>query len=185
MTRTAQSSPRWMLLLAALLVFMGAAHAEADGHHDEGDAASVPATAPPPSPPNNIVACFGSLTKDPLANCPSGVSSVLQSVSFGANAPTSLAPGSGGAGAGKVVFQPLTIVKKLDKTSPILLKDQEQGTHLAAVSIGFYDPAGTLVQAFAFRLVAVTSVNIANTIAPGGEAQESVGLVYGAFLEVL
>ena len=180
---SAVARSRAFLAIAGFLLFLGApAHAEGDGHHEDNDAPGAPVVAPP-LPSNNIVACFGANTTDPLANC-TGTSSVLQSVTFGLSN-VAQSTGGGGAGAGKVVFSALSFTKKLDKSSTVLFGDALSGTAIANVSVGFYDTAGKVTQVFVIRLVQVESITFSDAIAPGGEPTEQVTLRYGALLETL
>src|SRR3954469_3270111 len=53
----------------------------------------------------------------------------LFSFSLGAHNPTTIGSATGGAGAGKVSFSNFSIMKKTDKTSPILFQACAGGTH--------------------------------------------------------
>jgi type VI protein secretion system component Hcp len=169
---------RSLILAAGLLLIAGSpARAEGEGHHEDGDGPNAPAVAPP-LPANGIVICFGAITTDPMVNCPGGITSVLQAVSFGVTVPVSTGTGTGGAGAGKPLYSAVSLSKRIDSSSQTLFKNALSGVRFPYVTIGFYDTAGKLSHAFLMRSASVESVNFADAVAPGGEAVEQVSLVY-------
>lgn len=74
---------------------------------------------------------------------------------------------SSGAGAGKVTFNPFSITRKIDKSSPVLFKNACSGTAFQAVSLGLRksigaDNSGGFFLRFDFKLVAVKTISWAH-----------------------
>jgi len=84
---------------------------------------------------SNIFAKLGDIKGESLDNKHKGEIEVL-SYSWGVTNPGSLHSGGGG-GAGKATFQDLSIVHKIDKASPVLLKACATGEHLKDATITF------------------------------------------------
>jgi type VI protein secretion system component Hcp len=57
----------------------------------------------------------------------------ISDYSFQVQNPTTVGSATSGAGGGKVTFQPLTIMRSLDRNSPLLFKASAMGTHYAQV----------------------------------------------------
>jgi type VI secretion system Hcp family effector len=71
---------------------------------------------------------------------------------------------SKGAGAGKVTFNPFSITRPIDKSSPVLFKNACAGTPFQWVGLGFRkgsggDASGQFFLAFHFKLVAVKTIS--------------------------
>jgi type VI secretion system secreted protein Hcp len=84
---------------------------------------------------SNIFAKLGDIKGESLDNKHKGEIEVL-SYSWGVTNPGSLHSGGGG-GAGKATFQDLSIVHKIDKASPVLLKACATGEHLKDATTTF------------------------------------------------
>jgi type VI secretion system secreted protein Hcp len=105
----------------------------------------------------------------------------IKSFEFGAENPTTIGSVSGGAGAGKVKFQPFKITKEVDKSSPAIFTACAAGAHFPTVFLGIRKAGGAQADylKYAFRLVYVTSISWSGG---GGEEapEETVEFVYGA-----
>ena len=88
---------------------------------------------------------------------------------------------STGAGAGKVSFNPFSITRKIDKSSPDFFKNACSGTAFKQVSLGLRksagdDTAGKFFLRFDFKLVAVKTISWAH----GDESPtETITFEYG------
>ena len=88
---------------------------------------------------------------------------------------------STGAGAGKVTFNPYSITRKIDKSSPVLFQNACSGTAFATVSLGMRKSAGTdqsglFFLRFDFKLVAVKTISWAHD---DESPKETVTFEYG------
>lgn len=105
----------------------------------------------------------------------------LQSFSFGLDNPTTIGTITGGAGAGKVKFQQLSIQKLVDATSPALFTMVASGVHMPTLTLAIRKP-GTNAKDFllyTFKLVFVTDITWGGS--DGDPApSESVTFAYGA-----
>ncbi len=83
---------------------------------------------------------------------------------------------SSGAGAGKITFNPLSVVRHSDTLTPILFQQACSGTAFAMVKLFLYNDT-TLVSTFIFKLVAVKGI----TFAPGddGASSETITFEFG------
>ena len=97
----------------------------------------------------------------------------LPGFNFGISNAVTIGSSSGGAGAGKAVFNDITLTKSVDSMSPILFKYASTGSHfksarLVVRQVGSRDGLGHLQ--YEFNTVFVTSVNWA-----GNTGDDSVG----------
>ena len=103
----------------------------------------------------------------------------ILSYSFGMNN-TSIVAGSG-AGAGKAVFQDLSLAKRLDKSTPPIMLACAQGKHITEAILTLTKSAGD--KPIVFMRVTLTDVivsSIASSAAAGGDIPtESLSLNYG------
>ncbi len=160
------------LLCASTVLLNAAARAEGDSDNN-GNAPGKTVVAPS----NNIAVCFDFATHDPLAGCGKGAPSVLQTVSFGSSSPSVTGSGSG-AGAGKAVLEPLSFTKFEDGNTTELFTNALVGKSYSILSLAFYDTSGKVVRWFQFKPILVQSFAFADSVAPGGQAIESVALQY-------
>lgn len=88
----------------------------------------------------------------------------IDSFTWGAIQPHSMASG-GGAGVGKVAFQDLNVVAKIDKCYPAVLKHCATGKHLGKVEISLCKAGGSQIEYGKIELtdVLVTSVTVSGT----------------------
>ena len=66
---------------------------------------------------------------------------------------------STGAGAGKIAFNPLSIVKKMDAVSPLFFAIAASGTPFKTVEVFFTNESGVLYCKQTYKLVAVKTVS--------------------------
>jgi len=88
---------------------------------------------------------------------------------------------STGAGAGKVTFNPFSITRKIDKSSPNLFANACQGKAFAQVQLGLRKAAGSTMSGifflrFDFKLVAVKTISWAHD---DESPKETVTFEYG------
>jgi type VI secretion system secreted protein Hcp len=88
----------------------------------------------------------------------------IDSFTWGAIQPHSMNSG-GGAGVGKVAFQDLNVVAKIDKCYPAVLKHCATGKHLGKVEISLCKAGGSQIEYGKIELtdVLVTSVTVSGT----------------------
>ena len=91
----------------------------------------------------------------------------IDSFTWGATQPHSMGSG-GGAGVGKVAFQDLNVVAKIDKCYPAVLKHCATGKHLGKVEISLCKAGGSQIEYGKIELtdVLVTSVTVSGTSRP-------------------
>lgn len=106
----------------------------------------------------------------------------VNSYSFEVENPTTIGSGTSGAGAGKVKFQDLHIVKTVDKSSPQLFQALTSGAHFTKATLNIRKAGGTsgfTYLTYEFDLVYVT--DIASSATSGGDKpMEDVQFTYGA-----
>jgi type VI protein secretion system component Hcp len=106
----------------------------------------------------------------------SGSSAITSTIeSFAAAAKNNIGSQSTGAGAGKVAFNPFTITRKVDKSSPTLQKLCVSGKHFASVTITVRLTKGKLT--YKLSDVIISSYQLATTGA-GNQPVESLSLSY-------
>jgi len=108
----------------------------------------------------------------------------LFSFSLGAHNPTTIGSATGGAGAGKVSFSNFSIMKKTDKTSPILFQACAGGTHYGKAVITLRKAGGDAqveYLKYSFGTVFVESINWSGSSGGDDAPAESVSFVYGDF----
>jgi len=105
----------------------------------------------------------------------------IKSFEFGAENPTTLGSGSGGAGAGKVKFQNFKVTKEVDFASAPLYQACAAGAHYPAVALQIRKSGGDQNDylVYLFKMVYVTSISWSGG---GGEEapEETVEFTYGA-----
>ncbi len=86
----------------------------------------------------------------------------VQSFSWGATQPGSMA-GGGGGGTGKANFNDLHVVARIDKAAPAVMKHCASGKHLAKIELSTCKAGGTQIEYSKVTLeeVLVTSVQFA------------------------
>ncbi len=85
----------------------------------------------------------------------------IDSFTWGAAQPNSVASG-GGAGVGKVAFQDLVVIAKMDKCYPALVKHCATGKHLGKVDLSLCKAGGAQIEFSRIELtdVLVTAVRL-------------------------
>jgi len=88
-------------------------------------------------------------------------SAEIKSFEFGAENPTTLSSGSGGAGAGKVKFQNFKVTKEVDYASVPLYIACAAGAHFPALALQIRKAGGTQNDylVYLFKMVYVTSIS--------------------------
>lgn len=105
----------------------------------------------------------------------------VKSFEFGAENPTTIGSGTGGAGAGKVKFQNFKVTKEVDFSSAPLYQALAAGAHFPGVALQIRKSGGDQNDylVYLFKMVYVTSISWSGG---GGEEapEETVEFVYGA-----
>jgi type VI secretion system secreted protein Hcp len=108
----------------------------------------------------------------------------IESFSFGASNPVTIGSGTTGAAAGRVQMHPLSIVKKTDKASPILLKMCAAGEHFKKATLTLRKGAGEKTGQqeylkYHMELVYVDSLDWSGSTGGDDTPTESLNLSYG------
>lgn len=87
----------------------------------------------------------------------------IEDFSFDIEQTLNIGSQSTGAGAGKVTFNPFSITRKIDRSSPIMFQNACSGTPFKQVCVGLRKSAGgeqsgIIYLVFVFRLVAVKTI---------------------------
>lgn len=133
-----------------------------------------PAAEVPPGPTPVISAQMTLDSADPDTDTV-GPIPIINFTLGGTNA-TTIGSGSGGAGAGKLSFAPLTVTKMLDAASPLLLSHMATGHHFTEVKIEVFSANNAPLATYKFKTAFVTSDLV------GGESMslsEQVIFVFG------
>jgi len=99
----------------------------------------------------------------------------IQSFSLGAIGGGAIGSASSGAGAGKVSIESFTITKTIDKTSPLLLQDAVQGTHIKEGELLFEHKVGGKEEAylkFDFENLLVANISDGQSADTGAPAEQ-------------
>ena len=88
----------------------------------------------------------------------------IEDYSFDIEQTLSIGSQSGGAGAGKVTFNPFSITRQVDSASPTFFHDLVTGTHYNTVVLHMRKAGGTQQEflTFTFKLVAVKTISWAH-----------------------
>jgi type VI secretion system secreted protein Hcp len=106
----------------------------------------------------------------------------LFSFSLGASNPTTIGSATGGAGAGKVSFSSFSIMKKTDKTSPVLFQGLASGIHYDKATVTLRKAGGdnpVEYLKYTFGTVFVESIQWSGSTGGDDSPAESVSFVYG------
>lgn len=87
---------------------------------------------------------------------------------------------SGGAGAGKVTFQPITVTKPVDASSPRLLVLLGKGVALKSAEVQLLAPDGSIAETVNLKLVLLTSLTTSNSGAATDRIHEDLSLDAGS-----
>jgi type VI secretion system secreted protein Hcp len=109
----------------------------------------------------------------------------LQEFSWSIENPTTIGSASGGAGTGKAKFEPLTIKKLVDASSPGLMAAAGKGAHIPSATIVVRNGnAGAPDAYLQYRLNTVFVTKVEAAAAAGDEAvTETVELRYGSLTQ--
>jgi type VI protein secretion system component Hcp len=124
---------------------------------------------------------------EPLMNTPSALPQgkifEVEDFSFDIEQTLNIGSSASGIGAGKVIFNPFSITRKIDKASPLLFQMACSGTTFETVvlaladSVGGAKPAaGSIFLRFDFKLVAVKTISWSYD---AGSPKEVVTVEYG------
>jgi type VI secretion system secreted protein Hcp len=110
---------------------------------------------------------FLTALKAPVTNPPGSCIFEVTDYSFDIEQILSIGSQSRGAGAGKVTFNPFSITRSIDKSSPTLFQNACSGKPFQAVGLGLRkgsggDTAGQFFLSFTFKLVAVKTISWAH-----------------------
>jgi len=105
--------------------------------------------------------------------------------SFDVEQTLNIGSASSGAGAGKITFNPFSITRSVDKSSPILFNMAASGTSFQNVGLGLRkssggDTAGRFYLVFNFKLMAVKTISWAHSDETG--MTETVTFEYGGLV---
>jgi len=116
--------------------------------------------------------------------CTEGALFEVEDYSFDIEQTLAIGSASTGAGAGKVTFNPFSITRKIDRSSPTFFQNACSGKAFAKVELGMRksagnDATGAFFVVFTFKLVAVKTVSWAHD----DEApKETVTFEYGGLI---
>lgn len=110
----------------------------------------------------------------------------VEDYSFDIEQTLSIGSATGGAGSGKVTFNPFSITKRVDSSSPIFFHDLVTGTHYNTVVLhmrkaGGTQEGGSFFDVFTFKLVALKTISWAHD---DESPKETITFEYGG-LQVL
>lgn len=146
------------------------------------------AAAPNPAPRQNVV---GTVTLTPAADSIPGESTDAQPITFkiydfSSTSDQDLGSQSSGAGAGKVTFEPITMTKLPDASSPELFQILTSGAHFTSAEVQLYGQDGTTVaETFDYELVALQSITTTNSGAASDQLFEHLTLEVGAVTDTV
>ena len=98
----------------------------------------------------------------------------IDSFTWGATQPNSMASG-GGAGVGKVAFQDLCVIAKMDRCYPAVLKHCATGKHLGKVELSLCKAGGTQIE---YAKIELTDVLVTSVTSNSTEAGETTTVHY-------
>jgi hypothetical protein len=145
----------------------------------QGPQGPAGAAAPDPTPRAKVV---GTVTLTPDSG-DSPVSFDIYDFSSTFQQTANIGSQSGGAGAGKVTFQPFTMTKLPDASSPQLFTWLASGTALQSAKIQLYGKDGSVAETFDCKLVALSSLTTTNTGAATDSLFEQLSIEVGAVTE--
>jgi type VI secretion system secreted protein Hcp len=111
----------------------------------------------------------------------------ISSFSWGVSNASSIGSATGGAGAGKTSIQSFTIMKVLDKTSPLLLQAAASGKHIKSAELVFARKAGGTQRDYLYIKMEDVLISSVQTQGSGknGLPQESVTFNFQKAEEIL
>jgi type VI secretion system Hcp family effector len=154
---------------------------QVEGLEDRLALSTSPLPALPSQPPRLSI---GILTEAPgQPGSVNGKRFEITDYSFDIEQVSKIGSPSSGAGAGKVTFDPFSVTRNIDVSSPQLFQSACSGTPLKEVGLSLRPHAGDAVSGdsyfFTFKLVAVKTISWSG--APGaGQPKETITFEYGA-----
>jgi type VI secretion system secreted protein Hcp len=135
----------------------------------------------PENPANPPVEGTAAADQSIAATFPNATVISVSSFELGVENSVSLGSATGGAGAGKVQFDPLIIQKAVDHASPSLFSAASSGRNFQAVQLYLRSsgPATQPFLAYEFRAVLITKIDWSGN-SGSQEAAETLTLAYGA-----
>lgn len=143
------------------------------------------AAASDPTPRQQVVGKV-TLTPDVVGTSNTPITFDIYDFSSAYDQSLSIGSGSSGAGAGKVTFQPITITKLPDASSPELFQMLTKGEHFSSAEVQLYAKDGTTVaETFDYSLIALASITTTNTGATSDQLFEQLTLEVGAVTDTV
>lgn len=155
---------------------------------DTGPQGPAGPAAPNPAPRQHVV---GTMTLTPPASGIAGASNDTTPITFkiydfSSSQDAATSTTTGGAGAGKTTFSPITVTKLPDAATPELLHVLDIGAHFASAKVQLYAPDGTTVEeTFGYRLVALKSIVTTNSGAASDQLFEQLTMEVGAITDIV
>jgi type VI secretion system secreted protein Hcp len=126
---------------------------------------------------------IGSPTATPVAQGKDAIE--VESFTWGSKNPTTIGSATGGAGAGKILFNELTITKKVDRASPALFKNEAAGAHYLTAILSVRN-AGETKPYLTYTMKTVFTTSIDSSGASPEVVSEEIKFVFGSVtIEVL
>lgn len=133
------------------------------------------AAAPDPTPRAHIV---GHMSLTPGSGDP--ITFDIEDYSAAQQQSETVGSGTGGAGAGKVSFQPISVSKHVDASSPKLFTLLASGAHLVSGQIQLTAADGTVTETVDLRQIVLASLTTSNSGAATDQLHEQLTLQVGA-----
>lgn len=146
----------------------------------QGSQGPAGAAAPDPTPRAKAV---GSVTLTPYTGA--AISFPIYDFSSGLTQTLNIGSQSSGAGAGKVTFQPITMTKVPDASSPQLLKMLAAGQSFNTAEVQLYGKDGSVAETFDYKLVALKSITTTNSGAATDSLFEQLTLEVGTIVDTV
>jgi type VI protein secretion system component Hcp len=140
------------------------------------------AAAPNPTPRAKVV---GSVTLTPATGDTTPITFDIYDFSSESQQTADTGSQSTGAGAGKVTFQPVTMTKLPDASSPQLLAMLGAGDDFSTAEVQLYGKDGTVAETFDYKLVALSSMTTTNSGAATDSLFEQLTFEVGAITDTV
>lgn len=139
------------------------------------------AAAPNPTPRANVV---GTATLTP-SDGTAPISFDIYDFSSTVDQTLNIGSSSGGAGAGQVTFEPISMTKLPDSASPRLFAMLAAGTHFRSAEVQLYGRDGSVAETFKYKLVVLKSITTANSGAATDSLFEQLNIEVGAIVDAV
>lgn len=152
---------------------------------DTGPQGPAGAAAPNPAPRQHVVGTV-TLTPSDVIKGGSNDAITFKIYDFSASEDAATSSSTGGAGAGKATFSPITVTKLPDASSPELLHMLDTGGHFASAEVQLYALDGSTVEeTFDYKLVALKSIATTNSGAASDRLFEQLTLEVGSITDTV